>query len=87
MEFETVACIAVICYVIGAICKAINKFPDKLIPVVVGIVGGGLGILGLYVMPGFPADNILDAVAVGISSGLTATGVNQIYKQLSKEDK
>ena len=35
-------------------------------------------------VPDFPADDYITAVAVGIVSGLAATGANQVYKQLSK---
>jgi hypothetical protein len=38
----------------------------------------------MKVIPGYPADNIMDAIAVGIVSGLAATGANQIGKQMSK---
>ena len=37
-------------------------------------------------MPDFPAGDQLTAIAVGIVSGLSATGVNQIYKQLFKTE-
>jgi len=37
-------------------------------------------------MPEMADLHILTAVAVGIVSGLAATGVNQIYKQAGKED-
>ena len=84
-SIESVSCICVICYLIGVICKAIGKI-DKFIPAIVGVVGAGCGVLGFFVMPGFPADNIIDALAVGIVSGLSSTGVNQIYKQLTKEE-
>ena len=80
----TVVAIVAICYLVGMAVKAINKIDDKFIPVIVGTVGGVLGIVGMYVMPDFPAQDILNAIAVGISSGLTAVGVNQIGKQLSK---
>ena len=46
-------------------------------------MGAGLGVVALRVMPGYPADNILTAVAVGIVSGLAATGANQAFKQLT----
>ena len=36
----------------------------------------------MYVIPDFPAQDILNAIAVGIVSGLSSTGVNQVYKQL-----
>jgi ribonucleotide monophosphatase NagD (HAD superfamily) len=54
-------------------------------PVVVGIVGGILGVVGMYVIPDFPANDVLNAIAVGIVSGLASTGVNQIYKQVKKD--
>ena len=43
-----------------------------------------LGVLGLFMMPDFPATDYITALAVGIVSGLAATGINQVYKQLSK---
>ena len=55
---------------------------DNYIPVIVGAFGGILGVLGMYVIPDFPAQDILNAIAVGIVSGLSSTGVNQVYKQL-----
>ena len=45
---------------------------------------GVLGAVGMYVMPEFPANDIMTAVAVGIVSGLASTGVNQIYKQIKQ---
>jgi hypothetical protein len=54
--------------------------------VICGCVGAVLGIAGLYLMPDFPATDAINALAVGIVSGLAATGVNQIYKQLTKTD-
>lgn len=82
-EFATVAGIVVICYLIGMGVKA-SPLDDKWIPLIVGILGGCLGVVGMFTMPEFPADNYIDAVAVGIASGLAATGVHQIGKQLSE---
>lgn len=79
----TVAAIVVICYLIGMGCKATGKI-DKWIPVIVGIAGGILGVVGWKTIAQFPADDILNAIAVGISSGLASTGANQIVKQLSQ---
>lgn len=39
----------------------------------------------MYVIPDFPANDVLNAIAVGIVSGLASTGVNQIYKQVKKD--
>ena len=86
MDFgiASVAAITVIAYLVGIGCKAAGSVKDELIPVICGCVGAVLGIAGLYLMPDFPAKDSIDALAVGIVSGLAATGVNQIYKQLTK---
>ena len=52
------------------------------IPVIVGVCGGILGVVGMLVMTDFPAADPLTAAAVGIVSGLAATGVDQISKQM-----
>ena len=77
----SVAAITVICYLVGAGIKA-SGLNNKWIPVIVGVVGGILGVVGLRFMPDFPATDIITAVAVGIVSGLAATGVDQVVKQL-----
>ena len=81
-QVSTVVAIVVITYLIGYAAKQIPQVKDNLIPVIVGVTGGILGIVGMYVMPDFPANDILNAIAVGIVSGLSSTGVNQIYKQV-----
>ena len=78
----TVISIVVICYMIGLGAKVTDKIKDEAIPVIVGVAGGILGVIGMYVMPDFPANDILNAIAIGIVSGLASTGVNQAYKQL-----
>ena len=80
-----VAVITVICFLVGQLVKA-TGLDNKYIPVIVGVAGGALGVLGMFVMPEFPATDYMTAVAVGIVSGLAATGINQVYKQLTKED-
>lgn len=76
-----VAAITVICYLAAMGIKA-TPLDNKWLPVICGIVGGILGIVGKVIIPDFPAEDYITAVAVGIVSGLAATGVNQIYKQL-----
>ena len=46
------------------------------------VCGCGLGIAGMFLMPDFPATDYITAAAVGIASGLAATGVNQAVKQM-----
>lgn len=79
----SVAVITIICYLIGQVVKA-SGIDNKWIPIVVGVAGGILGVVGVHVMPDFPAQDYLTAIAVGIVSGLAATGVNQVAKQLGQ---
>lgn len=86
MEFAgigSVAAITVICYLAGVIVKATPFDNNGLIPIVCGLLGGILGVVGMLFMPDFPANDFLTAAAVGIVSGLAATGANQIGKQLA----
>lgn len=88
MEFgiANVAAITVICYLVGLVVKATPYNNDKFIPIACGVVGGVLGVAGLYLgLPDFPAGDPLTAAAVGIVSGLAATGINQAIKQTVKE--
>ena len=80
----SVAAITVICYLVGLIVKA-SGLNDKYIPICCGVAGAALGVAGLYLgLPDFPAHDPLTALAVGIVSGLAATGINQAAKQLGK---
>lgn len=85
LGIASVAAITAICYVIGMALKAWGKV-DKYIPCIMGALGMVLGAVGLHVMPDFPASDIITAIAVGAVSGWGATGINQIFKQLSKEE-
>ena len=80
-----VAAITVVCYLVGLVVKASPWNNDKYIPIACGLAGGVLGLAGLYLgMPDFPAGDPLTAAAVGIASGLAATGVNQAVRQMAK---
>lgn len=84
MDFgiASVAAITVIAYLIGALVKA-SGLNDKWIPIICGVSGGILGVVAMLTgVPDFPAGDYISAVAVGIVSGLAATGVNQAVKQL-----
>ena len=84
-QIGTSLAIIVICYLIGLGAKTVPSIKDNLIPVIVGVSGGILGAIGMYVMPEFPASDIMTAIAVGIVSCLASTGVNQVYKQVKKD--
>lgn len=83
-QVGTVLAIVVIAYLIGLGAKNISTIKDEAIPVIVGVCGGILGVVGMFVMPDFPAHDILNAIAIGIVSGLASTGVNQVWKQAKK---
>lgn len=79
-----VAAITIICFLVGQVVKA-TGLDNKWIPIICGVCGAALGIVGMYIMPDFPSSDYLTSAAVGIVSGLAATGANQVYKQLTKE--
>ena len=87
MDFgiASVAVITVICYLAAQAVK-VTALDNKWLPVICGVLGGILGVVALYFMPDYPAEDPLTAIAVGIVSGLAATGVNQVYKQLAKSN-
>lgn len=77
--------ITVICYLAAQAVKA-TRLNNKWLPVICGVLGGVLGAVALYLTPDYPAGDILTAVAVGIVSGLAATGINQVFKQFRGGD-
>lgn len=90
MDFTSVPIIVVCCYIVGEIYKVLFKNKQeayKLIPILVAVLGGVIGILIYLTAPKmiFNADNIWIALAIGIVSGASSTGTNQIIKQLFKD--
>ena len=84
MGITGVAGIVVICYLVGLVGQATPWNNNKIRPHRVrhGRCGAGRG--GHVCMPEFPAADPITAVAVGIVSGLAATGADQIAKQLKQ---
>lgn len=57
----------------------------NFIPLIASVTGAILGVISFYLVPEIvPATNVLTAFLFGFFSGLSATGSNQIVKQLSK---
>lgn len=81
MGMAGVAAISVIAWLVGETVKLL-PLDNRWIPVICGLCGGILGLAGMRVMPDFPAQDLMSAAAVGIVSGLAATGADQIGKQL-----
>ena len=84
MDFMGFASVPVLVIIVYLVCQSVKATPldHKWLPIIAGAAGGALGVVALYVMPEFPAGDVLTAIAVGIASGFAATGVNQVYKQL-----
>lgn len=87
MDFglPSVAAIVVICFLAAQTVKN-TPLDNKWLPVIAGAVGGVLGVPSMLLIEDFPATDPITAVAIGIVSGLAATGVHQIYKQLTDKE-
>ena len=67
--------------------KAFNNSEKflRFIPLISLVIGVIAGIICYFFIPSIiPAPNIVVAIIIGGASGLTATGTNQIVKQLTK---
>ena len=85
MDFYGITSVAAITVICALAAQAVKATPldNKWLPVICGVLGGVLGVVSAYVIPDFPASDPITAVAVGIVSGLAATGAHQAVKQLS----
>ena len=62
-----------------------NEKLMRFIPLIAAGLGVLFGVICYFAVPNLlPANNILIAIVLGGASGLTATGFNQVIKQLSK---
>lgn len=87
LGITAVAAIAIICYLIGNALNAWEKFDSRKIPAIMGVCGAILGVISFYIAPQIMAtDNVITAIAIGIVSGFAATGIDQIGKQLGKDE-
>jgi FtsH-binding integral membrane protein len=68
-----------ICWLIGNTLKSsVPKLPNNYIPLALGLIGAIL----MTILNGFSGLNLI----IGVVSGLSATGVHQVYKGFSKEE-
>lgn len=89
MEIICVPVIVALVFVIMEIYKRYiakeNETMIRIIPLIAGGLGVVFGIVCFYAFPAIiSATNLLTAILVGGASGLSATGCNQIFKQLKK---
>ena len=86
MDFISVPIIVLCCYMVGEVYKVIfkkNTEKYKLIPIIVAVIGGLMGVLIYYTAPEviFNVSDVYSALMIGIMSGFASTGTNQILKQ------
>ena len=88
LELISVPAIAAVVYwVINLIKYAVgeNETFKRFIPIVAAALGAVCGVICYFAIPSIvPAENLLVAIVIGGASGLTATGANQVFKQLTK---
>lgn len=85
LGFTAIPAITVICYLIAQFVKVkMKSIANEWLPVICGTSGALLGVVESIINPATITGGILAALAVGIVSGLAATGAHQIYSQLSK---
>jgi hypothetical protein len=89
LELISVPAIVVVVYfIIEIIKKAVgnNETLNRFIPLIAAALGIVCGIVCYYAIPSIiPASNVVVAIIIGGASGLSATGTNQIIKQLTKD--
>lgn len=87
--FENFAAVPALVLIVYLAAEGLKLVKDgmlkKYIPVFCGAFGGLLGVIAYILAPDFiMADNYFTAIAVGIISGFSATGIHQTFKQISK---
>ena len=91
MESFAIVGVVIICYVIGEIYKSLVNFKKekyKYIPVIVMVCGGLIGLICYLVDKSIlmNANNVIDAIVIGISSGSVSVSSNQVIKQFIKKE-
>ena len=86
-SFTTIPALAAIVYTIIDIVKTAMGGDEKFrrfIPLSACVLGAICGVVAFYCVPGvMGTENLLVAIVLGSASGLSATGTNQVVKQLT----
>ena len=90
LELISVPAIVTVVYALIEIikkCVGNNEKFKRFIPLIATAIGVICGVVCFFTLPSIiPASNVVVAIVIGGASGLTATGTNQIIKQLGKKD-
>jgi len=76
--------ITLICLILGMFLKHKTKIENKAIPWINLAVGAVLGAVFMKTMEDFPANDIINAIYIGATSGLMGTGYYEAFKNLMK---
>ena len=89
-EIATIPALAAIVYTIIDMAKTAMGGDEKFkrfIPLIACLLGAVCGVVAFYFVPGvMETENLLVAIVIGASSGLSATGTNQVVKQLASDN-
>ena len=87
IDITTIPALAAIVYTIIDIAKTAMGGDEKFkrfIPLIACVLGAICGVIAFYFVPGvMGTQNLLVALILGAASGLSATGTNQVVKQLT----
>ena len=87
----SVPIIAAILYWLINLVKYTTSYNEKVltfIPLIATVLGIVCGLIAFFVAPEvMPTQNAVVACVIGGASGMTATGFNQIIKQIEKSNK
>lgn len=87
MNLFIIPAIMVISYLITEIFKLVFKKYKKILPIVAGSSGAIISIISYFISPNLLGEaDLVTSIAIGIISGLSATGSNQLVKQLLKKE-
>ena len=81
---EPYVAITVISYGMTEVIKRTKLVPDEVIPLISVFIGIFCSIVSIVYNIYIGGENVIDIFAVGIASGLSAVGLNQIPKQIKK---
>lgn len=91
MEFTSIPLIVIVSYCVGEIIKVIFKKKKevvKLIPLLVTLLGGILGAIIYLSEPSYLiTKSMYESIFLGLISGASSTGANQIIKKLFSKEK
>ena len=87
--YKEVPIIIVFCYLIGELYKIVfKKSKHKFIPIVLPIIGGIISVIMYYAQTANTSinNNLYEFILMGIVSGASSTGTNEIIKKIFKKD-